>query len=115
MSRVNVWVPNELLKALRDQCPEAVMSRIVQDAIRSALGCAHQHGLACVECGAEIDRGAVELAAMERLWRAASDRIERIPAPGTAVGAHKMLRDTAALLGVSAAARATEWRRPRAS
>jgi hypothetical protein len=112
MARVNVWVPDGLLEQLRERCPGAVMSRLVQDAVRAALGCEHAAGWTCAVCGVPVDRLEVERTAKADLWRAISARLEGTP-PTSVVGAHKLMRDEAIRQGVASAAFSPEWRLPR--
>lgn len=112
MARVNAWIPDPLLEQLRKRCPDAVVSRLLQDAVRTALGCAHGGGWQCSTCGTPVDRLEIERTAKLELWRAIATRLEGT-APTSAVGAAKVIRDEAIRQGVASAALAPEWRLPR--
>lgn len=103
MARVNVWVPDELHATLRDELPELNVSKLLQDAIRSTLGCRHEQ-LACRRCAAPVDRYALLDEALGEFYRDLLWSLEPLVSRvGTAEGAARIAKDVALRFRISGA------------
>jgi hypothetical protein len=58
MARVNLSVPDELLKLIRRDFPHLNLSAVLHEGLRGALHCEHEV-LACVRCAAPIEAQAL--------------------------------------------------------
>lgn len=89
--RLNVWVPDELVEVTRSKFPDLNVSKLVQQALRDLVGCAHER-LECAACAAPVARSDVIDAALCEFYREAIHKLEPlVHAVGTAEGACRVL------------------------
>ena len=103
--RVNVFLPDDLAAAVRENLPGLNVSKTLQGALAALLGC--QHGeLACAACGTVIDRAEVVAGELDAFYDELLRRLEPLVwKVGTAEGAARILRDVALLRGIGVAVR----------
>ena len=109
--RVNVHVPDDLARRVKERLPDLNVSALVQQALRGMLECSHER-VCCADCGDVVDPSGAALKAFwgELLWEweALVDR------QGTAEGAARVGKDVAVRMGVPDADRMPLPRPPRA-
>lgn len=68
MARLNVSVPDDLIDQARRAHPGMNVSKVLQDGLRSVLGCSHHGQLSCSTCGDAVPLHDLELAAVNRFY-----------------------------------------------
>lgn len=105
MPRMNVWVPDDLHRSIKDRLPRVNVSAIVQRALATLLECRHEQ-LACATCSSTVDHHQLADAALGRFYSDALwDLDPLVRRGGTAEGAARILRDVAQRHAVTAAFR----------
>ncbi len=101
--RVNVYVPDELVAAVRERLPGLNVSKALQTTLAGLLGCEHGD-LACAVCGEAIDRSTVAGEALGAFYDDLLQRLEPLVwKVGTAEGAARIMRDVALRHGIGIA------------
>lgn len=101
--RVNVYLPDELVAAVREHLPGLNVSKALQTALAGLLGCDHD-GLTCAACGEAIDRADVASAVLDAFYDDLLHRLEPLVwKVGTAEGAARIMRDVALRHGIGVA------------
>jgi hypothetical protein len=101
VARLNVSVPDELVKQVRRAHPELNISAVLQEALRAALGCRHDHRLACGACGEELEPGDLEAAALSRFYATIMNLVsDAVFAGYTVEGVARVIRSWAQREGI---------------
>jgi hypothetical protein len=101
--RVNVFLPDDLAAAVRENLPGLNVSKTLQGALAALLGCKHGE-LACAACGTTIDRAEVVGPELDAFYDELLRRLEPLVwKVGTAEGAARTMRDVALRHGVAVA------------
>lgn len=94
--RVNLYLPDELAAAVRDQLPGVNLSALLQEQLRARLACSHEL-VACVRCTAQIEASELARGPLWAFWREIAAAVEPIvfrvgTATGTAAAAWGVAR-----------------------
>jgi hypothetical protein len=101
VARLNVYVPDELEAAMREQLPGLNVSAVLREALHGLLRCDHAV-VRCCGCSADLRRSALEIAAVAGFWRELAPELERLAwAQGTATGAAAVVWRAAGARGVA--------------
>lgn len=99
-ARVNVTMPDELARIVREQLPGLNVSRVLQQALGELIECAH-HELGCRVCGAVVERARIAEHVLAGFYRELVFQLHTpISRCATAEGAARVMRDVAAAHGV---------------
>lgn len=105
MKRINVTVPDELLRQLRAAHPALNVSQVLQDALRALAACPHEQ-LVCEACQAVVDRRSVGARLLDALYVDLIDALEHLLfSGGTVEGAARVTKNVAERHQVAAAFR----------
>ena len=108
--RVNVHVPDDLARRVKERLPDLNVSALVQQALRGMLECSHER-VCCADCGDVVDPSGDALA---RFWKELLWSWEPlVDRQGTAEGAARVGKEVAVRLGVPDAERTPLPRPPR--
>lgn len=111
--RLSVWIPDELADTIRERLPDLNVSKVLQDGLRSLLGCEHEQ-LVCAACAAPVERRAFIDDALSKFYsQVMSELRELVAAGGTCEGAGRVVKGVAEAHQVSAAKRVSLPRPPR--
>jgi hypothetical protein len=96
MARVNLTLPDELDRLVRDRLPGVNLSAVLRDAIRPLLRCQHDE-LACTQCGNIETRRSISDRQLSLFFTDAMYELEPFAQrPGaTAEGSARLLKDVA--------------------
>lgn len=101
--RINVWIPEDLHRSVKERLPGINVSAIVQGALAAQLECRHPR-LVCSSCATPVDHRALIDDAMSACYRdmvIALDRLMR--EGGTVEGSIRVVRDACQRHQVTAA------------
>lgn len=101
--RVNVWLPDELVAAVREHLPDVNVSKTLQAALRSLLSCKHDR-MVCAECAQPVDLAALLDEAKSAFYSQLRWELEAlVNNDGTAEGAARVAKDVAVAHQITAA------------
>jgi hypothetical protein len=93
MSRVNVYLPDELAATMRAELPELNVSQLLQEALRDALRCEH-HVVSCDRCAQPLDRMELRRETVQTFYDETLRQLTPlVHSRGTAEGAVRVLRE----------------------
>jgi hypothetical protein len=111
--RVNVYLPDELAEAVRDELPGVNVSGVLQEALRGLLACDHR-SMVCTSCAAPVDAERLRTDAVESYYRGLIHELGPVvDNGGTAEGAARVAKRVALDHDVAKAERIALPRPPR--
>jgi post-segregation antitoxin (ccd killing protein) len=105
MTRLNVYLPDELAATVRATLPELNVSAVLQRGLQAALECRH-HRMVCADCAAPVDHrelidDALSSFFVDLYWKLH----ELVDKGGSAEGAARIAKEVGGRHRVAAAAR----------
>lgn len=92
--RVNVYVPDELMRSLQRARPGLNISAAVQSLFRDLISCGHEHGAVCSDCAAPIDlHELTQRSRRDLAWAVWLRLTDHVVAGGTPEGAARVVLD----------------------
>jgi hypothetical protein len=90
--RVNVYLPDDLAAAVKQQLPDLNVSQALQGRLRDLLGCPHGRAV-CSDCAAPVDVETLASARLERFYAdVMDDLLALVIRGGTAEGAARAIK-----------------------